>query len=199
MIGKLLKRLRALLLGAKLDRELDEELRFHLERQIELNAAGGMNPEEARDAALRHFGGLQQSKEQCREARGTRVVEDLWQDLRYGWQMLRKNAGFTIVAVLSLGLGIGLNTTVFSFINAAMFRPLPLPDAAELVRIRDDNLPAYSDYLAFRERAVDVFDGLAAYDFDSLNLLSGSTTGRVAVAKVSGNYFDVLRVRVALG
>ncbi|HEY9405078.1 MAG TPA: ABC transporter permease [Pyrinomonadaceae bacterium] len=198
MFGKLMKRLRALFLGAELDRELDEEMRFHLERQIELNAAAGMDAEEARYAALRNFGGLQQSREQCREARGIRLLEDLWNDLRYGWQMLRKNAGFTIVAVLSLGLGIGLNTTVFSFINAAMFRPLSLPDAGELVSIRDDNIPAYSDYLAFKERT-DVFTGLAAYDFDSFNLLSESTGGRVAVAKVSGNYFDVLRVRMSLG
>jgi predicted permease len=198
MFGKFIKRLRALFLRGGLDRELEEEMRFHLERQIELNVAGGMDAEEARFAALRSFGGLQQSKERCREARGVRLLEDLWQDMRYGWQMLRRNAGFTIVAVLSLGLGIGLNTTVFSFINAAMFRPLSLPDAAELVSIRDDNIPAYSDYLAFRERA-DVFTGLAAYDFDNFNLLSESNGGRVAVAKVSGNYFDVLRVRMALG
>lgn len=199
MLGKFLRRLRALLLRANLDRELDAELRFHLERQIEVNTAAGMSPEEARRAALKTFGGVQQAREQCREARGVRLLEDLWRDLRYGCQMIRRDAGFTAVAVLSLGLGIGLNTTVFSFINAAMFRPLALPDAARLVRIRDDNIPTYSDYLAFRERGADVFTGLAAYDFDSLNLLSASAGGRVSVVKVSGNYFDVLQVRMALG
>ena len=123
MIGKFVRRLRALFLRADLDRELDEEIRFHLERQIELNISGGMNPEEARFAALRSFSGVEQAKELCREARGVRLIEDLWQDLRSGLRMLRKNPSFTLVAVISLGLGIGLNTTVFSFINAAMFRP----------------------------------------------------------------------------
>ena len=198
MISRLMKRLRALLLRDELDRELDEEMRFHLERQIELNILGGMTPVEARYAALRSFSGVEQSKELCREARGVRLIEDLCKDLRSGLRMLRKNLGFTLVAVLSLGLGIGLNSTVFSFINAAMFRPLPLPDSGKLVRIQDDNFPAYSDYLAFRDRA-DVFTGLAAYDFDNFNLLSGSSSGRVSVAKVSGNYFEVLQVRMALG
>jgi predicted permease len=198
MIGRLIKRLRALLLRAELDRELDEEIHFHLERQIELNISGGMSPVEARYAALRSFSGVEQAKELCREARGVRLIEDLWQDLRSGLRMLRKNPGFTLVAVLSLGLGIGLNSTVFSFINAAMFRPLPFPDSGKFVRIQDDNFPAYSDYLAFRDRA-DIFTGLAAYDFDSCNLVSGSTSGRVGIAKVSGNYFDVLKVRMALG
>ena len=198
MIGRLIKRLRALLLRAELDRELDEEIHFHLERQIDLNISGGMSPVEARYAALRSFSGVEQAKELCREARGVRLIEDLWQDLRSGLRMLRKNPGFTLVAVLSLGLGIGLNSTVFSFINAAMFRPLPFPDSGKFVRIQDDNFPAYSDYLAFRDRA-GIFTGLAAYDFDSFNLLSGSTSGRVGIAKVSGNYFDVLKVRMALG
>src|SRR6266550_947948 len=116
MIGRFMKRLRALLHRVELDRELDEEMRFHLERQIELNIAGGMCPEEARYAALRTFNGVEQAKELCREARGVRVIEDLWQDLRSGLRMLRKNPGFMLVAVLSLGLGIALNTTVFSFI-----------------------------------------------------------------------------------
>lgn len=198
MIGKLIRRLRALLLRARLDRELDEEMRFHLERQIDLNVSGGMSPAEARYAALRSFSGVEQAREQCREARGVRLFEDLRQDLRYGLHMLRKNPGFTLVAVLSLGLGIGLNTTVFSFVNSVMFRPLSLPDAGRLVRIQDDNLPAFSDYLAFRDRA-DVFTGLAAYNFDNFNLLSGALSGRVGVVKVSGNYFEVLKVSMALG
>ncbi|HEY0097457.1 MAG TPA: ABC transporter permease, partial [Pyrinomonadaceae bacterium] len=197
-MGKLIKRLRALLLRAGSDRELDEETHFRLERQIESNISGGMSPLEAPQAALRSFGGMEQAKESCREARGVRLIEDLRQDLRYGLQMLLKNPGFTLVAVLSLGLGIGLNTTVFSFINSIMFRPLALPDPGKLVRIHDDNIPAFSDYLAFRERA-DVFSGLAAYDFDNFNLLSGASSGRVGVVKVSGNYFEVLKVRMALG
>ena len=198
MIGKFIRRLKALFLKVDLDRELDEEIGFHLERQIALNVSGGMSPREARYAALRSFNGVEQAKELCREARGVSILEDLWQDLRSGFRMLRKNVGFTLVAVLSIALGIGLTSTAFSFINAAMFRPLPLQDSGRLVRIQDDNTPAYSDYLAFRDRA-DVFTGLAAYDFDNFNLLSGSTSGHVGVCKVSGNYFDVLKVKMALG
>lgn len=198
MTAKFMRRLRALFLRADLDHELNEEIRFHLERQIELNVSSGLSPQEARYAALRSFSGVEQAKELCREARGVRLFEDLWQDLRSGFRMLRKNLGFTLVAVLSIGFGIGLVSTAFSFINAAMFRSLPLPDSGKLVRIQDDNFPAYSDYLAFRDRT-DVFTGLAAYDFDNFNLISGSTAGRVGVAKVSGNYFDVLKVRMALG
>jgi len=197
-ISKLKRRWRALIHKDEVEHELDEELRYHLERDAAQNTDAGMGQEEARYAALRAFGAVDQAKEECRDARGVRLIEDLWQDLRSGLRMLRKNVGFTLVAVLSLGLGIGLNSTVFSFINAAMFRPLPLPDSGRLVRIQDDNTPAYSDYLAFRDRT-DVFTGLAAYDFDNFNLLSGSTAGRVGVAKVSGNYFDVLKVRMALG
>ncbi|HEY0081531.1 MAG TPA: ABC transporter permease [Pyrinomonadaceae bacterium] len=152
-----------------------------------------------REAPAHGFDGAEQAQEESGLAtRGERLLDDLRQDLRYGSQMLRKNRGFTLVAVLSLGLGIGLNATVFSFINSLMFRPLSLPAAEQLVRLQDDNIPAYSDYLAFRERT-DVFDGLAAYDFDNFNLLSGTGSGRAGVVKVSGNYFAVLKVPMALG
>ena len=113
-------------------------------------------------------------------------------------RVLARSPAFTTVSVLSLALGIGLNATVFGFVNSLMLRPLPLPDNERLVRIQDDNLPAYSDYLAFKEHA-DAFDGLAAYDFDSFNLFEGESSGRADVAAVSGNYFDVLKVSPALG
>src|SRR3712207_299231 len=131
-------------------------------------------------------------------ARVRRWLDVLLQDLRYARRVLTKSPAFTLVSVLSIALGIGVNATVFGFVNSLMLRPLPLPASDRLVRIQDDNVPAYSDYLAFRERA-DAFDGLAAYDFDSLNMLEGETSGRVGVTVVSGNYFDVLKVTPALG
>src|SRR6266498_4535038 len=92
--GRLFLRLRALLRGKRLESEMDDELRFHLDKQIEDNIAGGMTREEARTAALRGFGGVEQIKEQCRDARGIRLIREIWQDLRYGMRMLRRSPAF---------------------------------------------------------------------------------------------------------
>src|SRR5262245_19850886 len=106
MLSRLKTALRALLRRTLVERELDEELRYHIERQTEQNIRSGMNPEEARREALKAFGGVGQAKERSRDALGVRRIEELWQDLRYGARMLLKRTGVILVAVMATALGI---------------------------------------------------------------------------------------------
>src|SRR5262245_61996733 len=168
MLSSLKMRLRALLRKSEMERELDEELRYHVEQQTEQNIRLGMNPEEAQRAALRGFGGVEQAKERSRDVWGERWLEDIWQDLRYGLRMLLKNPGFTAAAALTLALGIGANTAIFSVVNGVLLRPLPYKDPQRLVMVfaprhLDQEFLISSRGFAFLRDQRQVFEQVAAF------------------------------------
>src|SRR5580658_7958590 len=119
--------------------EMNEELRFHIERQTAANIAMGMPPDEARRQAAIQFGGLDGMKENCREERRGFWLETVWSNIRYGLRMMRRDPGFTIVVVLTLALSIGANSAVFSAIDAILLRPLPFPNGDQLMRLSQRN------------------------------------------------------------
>ncbi len=194
----LLLRLRSLLYRGELDHELDDELRFHMEQQIEENLAAGMPPAEARSAALRTIGGLAQLKEECRDTRRITWIEDLGKDVRYALRMLRRSPGFTAAALLSLALGIGINTAVFSLIHAMMLRALPVKNPAQLVVFNHRNDFSYPMYQDLRDGNT-VLSGLLCRFTIPASMSAEGQTERISAELVSGNYFQVLGVEALIG
>src|SRR5262249_36509603 len=214
MMDKLSQLWRRLLFYARrnrFDRELEEEMRFHLEMKAGENLAAGISPEEARYAARRQFGNQTLLQEVSREMWGIRLIDALFQDLRFGARMLLKNKSFTAVAVLSLALGIGANTAIFQLLDAVRLRTLPVKAPQELAEVRiADMTGARGNFSSphptvtnpiweqIRDRQ-HAFSGVFAWGADGFNLSQGGEVRSARALWVSGDFFNVLGVGAALG
>jgi putative ABC transport system permease protein len=201
-----MKGLKQFFLRRRLYHDFDQEIAFHLEQRIEELVANGVSVEEATAAARREFGNVGLVKETAREAWGWRWLEDVVGDVRFGARMLRKNPGFTAVAVLTLALGIGANSAIFSVINSVLLRPLPYGDPARLVMVWEKNSQSPNphntvsppDFLDWRSQE-GVFAGMAAIYDERDNLTGNGDPQEVILQGVSQNFFSVLGVRPILG
>lgn len=200
------RRLRALRDGAGMDRELDAEVRFHIEMETRKYIERGLPPDQARLQALRNFGPMEKHKEEARDARGVSGFEQFAGDVRFGIRTLLKSPAFALVAIVTLGLGIGANTAIFSVINGVLLKPLPYENGDRLVLIRQSaplsNRPdigvSIKELYDYRSQLAS-FDGLVEFHQMSFDLLRRGEPDRVATGVVSPNFFDVLGIQPLLG
>jgi predicted permease len=199
-------RLRALFRGRALDDDVDEELKWHVEHLVAANTEQGMSPEAARRAALVAMGGIQQRKEECREARGINLVEQCAQDVRYAVRSLSHAPAFTLAAIGTLTLGIGASVAVFAVVNGVLLRPLQLPEPDRLYLVAMSprnafvNQPVLSDrnYVALRDRDR-TFASLATFSTFAGNLVGAGDPVVIKAGNVTTEFFDVLGVAPASG
>jgi putative ABC transport system permease protein len=217
------RRLRARREADRQAADLEEEMRLHLELRARALAERGLAPEQAFDAARRQFGNLTTIQEESRHEGGWTMIDNLLEDVTHALRMLRKTLVFTLVAVSTLALGIGMNSAIFSIVNAVMLRGLPLPDSARLVSLWEEyhnepstlnshgaSLSASGSLPAVQRTTVSVanladyrkapsFEGLAGADITQMNLTGSGTPERIAGMSVTANFFPILRVQPALG
>jgi hypothetical protein len=193
-------------LWPRLERELDDEVRFHLEMQIEDNLEAGMNPVEARHAALRSFGAIEPMKERYRERWAFALVETTAQDIRYAVRTLRKSPGFTVTSVATLALAIGASTAMFSVLNAVLLRPLPFraPEQLAMLWTEDpaqnlgEGRSAYWNVEQWLSQSRSFAD-IAVFDPVSVTLTSADEAEKISVARISPNVFPLLGVQLCRG
>src|SRR5262252_7555220 len=197
-------RLRSFFRRSQLDRDLEAEMSSHLELAIEENLQRGLSPDEARRQALVRFGGSQQTKEQHREARSLPFLETLFQDLHFAFRVLRKSPGFSAIAILTLALGIGASTAIFSVVDAVLLRPLPYPNPQQIVSLSELSANGHRMHLAdpnfldFRGQN-HTLAGLADFSWGPESISGGSEPVRMDVAAVSQDFFKVMGVKPAQG
>jgi putative ABC transport system permease protein len=200
-------RLRSLFRRKRVEQELDEEMRFHLEQKTAQHIGRGMSPTDARYAALRDMDGIEQRKEECRDTRRTRYIEDLIQDWGYALRVFERSPGFTLVAILTLALGIGANTAVFTVVNGVLLRSMPFPEPDRLFLV--SFLPLHSPFLSgpsladrhyLQFRSEDrLFEKIATFSSRGATLTGSGEPIQLRVGAVTTDFFAVLRVSAAVG
>src|SRR5258706_160546 len=206
MWSKFASWLRAVTRRSRMENEMDAELRFHIEAFAEDLVRSGVPHEEALRRARIGFGGVDRAKEECREARGLNLVDTLIQDLRYAVRMLRKNPGFASTVILTLGLGIGLNSAIFTVASGFLLREPPVKDPPNVVMLTmvkpteswDRNPVTPTEFSALRGQ-VPSFEDMAAVLIENLPLIGRGDPESVTVARVTSNYFALLGVPAHLG
>lgn len=206
LFRRLRRRFRALAFRRDVERELTDELQLHIELEQQKNERLGMSPDEARRAALVTFGGVERYKEEARDARGVRLVETIAQDLRFALRTMRKTPAFTAVVILTLGLGVGATSAIFSIVNAVLLRPLPYGNERSLVRlysqVPDGTIDRFSvsipDYLDYKTRN-HVFSDMAMWLNSTMTLSDGGEPERLAAVFATDNLFSLMGVRPSYG
>jgi hypothetical protein len=188
------------------DRELDDEIESHLQLHAEDNLRSGMTPEEARRQAVVKLGGIESTKEAYRDQRGLPLLETIWQDFRYGARQFWKNPGFTVVAALTLALGIGATTAITSVVRTALFDPVPVarPDRLLVLKARDRErgwtTPGLNPVAARDvEAATNLFSRTVFWEMDSLTLERGTFPQDIGGSRVSREFFNLFSVPPTLG
>ena len=192
LIRTLLSRVTSLFFTRKLDADLDEELRTHIDLAIEENLDRGMSQQQARTAALRSFGGVTQIYERYREQRGIPLLEQMKRDIRFGLRQLRRSPGFAVTAILTLALGVGANTAIFTLIDSIILRPLPYPDQDRLVNISAGGFFPKGWIRALQQNSQS-FASISAYGLNAESNIAGRDSAeRVFGSRVTVNTFDTL-------
>jgi predicted permease len=203
LVRVVVQRFRSLFRRSQVEADMQRELDLHIEQLTKERIAAGMTESEARLAARREFGSLEATKEQCREMRRVNLIEDLIRDLAYAFRVLRKSPGFTLTAVLSLALGIGANTAIFSLVDAVLLRMLPVHEPQQLLEVSrtGGGTLSYPMFELIRDRN-QVFSGVlltSSGRFGASARLSGLDLGDVHFSPVSGDYFAVLGISPVIG
>ena len=206
-IHGLSERLKALVRRGQLERQLEEDIRFHIEMETEKNVRAGMTEEEARRAAERAFGRVEDTKESVRDERGVGMIENLMRETRFALRRLRRRPTFTAVVVITLGLGIGATTSIFSVVKSVLLDPLPFPDGERLVLLGHEYLQdgtprrlrlTTGSYFVYQEEGRSL-DAMGAFAPASMNLTGGERPERIRGSYMTASMFSILRASPTLG